>query len=260
MWNSRHLELTSSWKHQNEIMESHIEGIAVVGGVLQILEAGCGQRWLLNLDGVQYVLTGVDLDKAALEIRKNVVKDLHEAIEGDLISVRLQENHYDVIYCSYVLEHIQGAEQVLSKFVNWIKPNGIIILLIPDSNSVQGFISRVTPHWFHVFHYRFILGNQNAGKAGYAPYPVHYDRVISRNGIRDFCSRNNLTVLAEYGDGFNKPGKDIVRLLIHSFKQVVGALSFGLLSGKHNNLLYILQKPQLPNPAPQRNGNLSQGN
>ena len=236
------LELTSSWSHENKIIENHIREKAVAGEILQILEAGCGQKWSLNLDGIQYILTGVDLDKAALEIRKSTLKDLQETIEGDLRSVTLKENHYDVIYCSYVLEHIEGAEQVLNNFIKWLKPGGTIVLLIPDPDSVQGFITRVTPHWFHIFYYRSVLGNPNAGKDGYAPYPVHYDPVVSRKGIHQFCRRNNLTVLAEYGDGYIRPGKGGVRLLIHTLKQVISALSFGLLSYRHTNLLYILQK------------------
>lgn len=31
-------------------------------GALNILEAGCGRRWRLNLQGINYSLTGIDLD------------------------------------------------------------------------------------------------------------------------------------------------------------------------------------------------------
>ena len=243
MFKYRELDLTSSLMEQNEIIENYIKKMVSPEGGLQILEAGCGQYWALDLGDVNYVLTGVDLDKHALNIRKNVRNDLHETIEADLRSVRLQDSYYDVIYNSFVLEHIKGAEQVLNNFKKWIKPEGILVLLIPDRSSVQGFITRFTPHWFHVFYYR-LLGLRNAGKPGYAPYPVQYDSVVSREGIRDFCIRNKLILLKEYGEGFNEPGKGIVKLLIKIFKRVVSALSFGMLSYKHTNLLYIIQKPR----------------
>lgn len=242
MYNGKGLVVINDWKNLKEKIENHIKGEGSSGQTIQILEAGCGQRWGPNLAEVSYYLTGVDLDKAALEIRKNIVNDLDEIIEGDLRSVRLQQNCYDVIYNSYVLEHIKGAEEVLKNFILWLKPGGIIVLNIPDPNSVWGFITRLTPHWFHVLFYRNVLGISTAGMVGYGPYPVYYDPVVSRKGISDFCSRNNLSILAEYGDGYSRPGKGIVRLLIHIFKKVVSFLSLGHLSSKHTNLTYVLQK------------------
>ena len=83
---------------------------------------------------------------------------------------------------------------------------------------------------------------ENAGQPGFPPYPVHYTPVITRYGMRAFCDRNNVTVLAEYGDGFIRQGKGIMKVLIHCFKMLVDALSFGRISSKHTNLMYILQK------------------
>ncbi|MGH9955766.1 MAG: methyltransferase domain-containing protein, partial [Pyrinomonadaceae bacterium] len=79
-----------------------------------------------------------------------------------------------VIYNSFVLEHIEDASQVLQNSTRWLKPGGIVVLKIPDPDSVCGFITRVTPHWFHVFYYRYLLGARNAGKPGYAPYTIDY--------------------------------------------------------------------------------------
>lgn len=241
----KHLDLSTSWKQKTELMEKHIKQKAVTGEPLHILEAGCGHSWGINLEGIQYVLTGVDVDKAALEIRKNVLKDLHKIIEGDLRYVDFGESQFDVIYSSFVLEHIEGAEAVLNSFLKWLKPNGVIIINIPDPNSVQGFITRVTPHWFHVFVYCRIFGDKNAGRAGYGPYRTYYDPVVSRRGIHNFCRENNLSIKAEYGEPeYWKPDQGIF-LAIHLFKRIVNILSFGLLSYRHTNLLYILQKEQI---------------
>src|SRR5690606_33965359 len=131
-----------------------------------ILEAGCGNSWQLKLPGVKYVLTGVDLNEDALRIRKCERKDLDGVIHGDLRTVALDADQYDVIYNSFVLEHVQQAEHVLSNFCRWLKPGGILILRIPDPKSVYGFLSRLTPFWFHVFYKRFIAGIKTAGKPG----------------------------------------------------------------------------------------------
>jgi ubiquinone/menaquinone biosynthesis C-methylase UbiE len=243
------MDLIESREKEREIIEDHIKSQSTKGKPLQILEAGCGRRWQLRLDGIDYVLTGVDLDATALKMRKDDIGDLHEAVEGDLRSVQLPEHQYDVIYSSYVLEHIKGAEQVLNNFNRWVKPGGLVIIRIPDPHSVHGFITRMTPHWFHVLYYRIFLGFPNAGKPGYEPYPVDYDPVVSRRGIKDFCKKHGFTVMAEYGDGYMRPGKGIARLLIHSVKVVGSILSLGALSWRHSNLLYILRKQSAAQPV-----------
>lgn len=241
MPNSESLAQTTSWDHQGGIIRDAIRKKSVVGRALQILEAGCGQRWTVNLEGIDYSLTGIDLDKAALDMRQNVMRDLHHAVVGDLRTAELPAHHYDVIYSAYVLEHVSGAEMVMNNFARWIKPGGVIIFLIPDPASVHGFMTRFTPHWFHIIYHR-LIGHRNAGKPGFEPYPVYYDAIVSRQGVHDFCSRNKFSMLAEYGDGHFKPGTGLVRTLLHAFKLLTSALSFGRLSAKHTNLLYVLEK------------------
>ncbi|MDH3512220.1 MAG: class I SAM-dependent methyltransferase, partial [Gammaproteobacteria bacterium] len=89
------------------------------GRPIRILEAGCGSRWLLDLTGVESTLTGVDIYERDLEIRKNKIKDLDEAIVGDLRNVELDADAFDVIYNSFVLEHVDGARLVLDNFRRW---------------------------------------------------------------------------------------------------------------------------------------------
>jgi SAM-dependent methyltransferase len=208
---------------------------------LQILEAGCGQSWELRLEGVHYFLTGVDLDQAALEIRKNILNDLDEIIQGDLRSVDLGDRKYDVIYNSYVLEHIQDAGAVLRRFLGWLKPNGLIIIRIPDPQSVQGFVTRISPHWLHVFYYRHILGKAAAGTPGHAPYQTFYDPVVSRSGIHEFCRANGLTIRAEVGNAYWRPGRGVLKPAIVLFKRLVSYLSLGALTWEYVDLLYVLE-------------------
>src|SRR5688572_850169 len=162
------LRLLESHDFEKQMLERYIRENAAKNGSLNILEAGCGQTWALNLQGVNYHLTGVDVDRAALEIRKHKTKDLDEIVEGDLCTVDLRENQYDVIYNSYVLEHIDGAETVMKNFLRWLKPGGIMILRFPDRQTAYGFMTRFSPFWFHVFFKKVLMGDPNAGKPGFA--------------------------------------------------------------------------------------------
>lgn len=242
MWDHWKLEHTRSNQHESEIMEAYVRQQAVSGHPLQILEAGCGRRWGLRLDGIQYELTGVDMDKDALAIRKNKLNDLHHTIEGDLRDVQLPDDGFDVIFNSFVLEHVDGAETVLNNFVRWLKPGGIMIIMIPDPKSVHGFMTRVTPHWFHVLYYKLVLGDKNAGQPGYAPYPVHYDPVVSLRGMQAFCRKNQLTMQAAYAAGTDRPGRGGIKAAVYFFKLIMCALSVGTLASNHSGLLFVIKK------------------
>ncbi len=211
---------------------------------IDILEAGCGQRWLLQqeLGGKKFRLTGVDLDKDALEIRKNVRKDLDEAIHGDLRSIAFGDRKFDVIYSAFVLEHISGAHDVLSRMTSWLKPNGIIVIEIPDPDSVKGLITRLSPHWFHVFYYRYILGIKTAGHAGHGPYRTYFDPVNSRHGMYAFGEENKLKVEAEYAFATDGPKKKPMRVVIGIATKLINVLSFGKFSDRHADLLYVLRR------------------
>lgn len=209
---------------------------------ISILEAGCGQRWLLRLDGKSFILTGIDLDKDALEIRKNVRKDLDEAIHGDLRTIVFDEKKFDVVYSAFVLEHVSGAEDVLSRMIGWLKPEGIIIIEIPDPGSVKGLITRLSPHWFHVFYYRYVLGIKTAGHLGHGPYRTYFDPVISRKGIYEFSRKNRLRVEAEYAFATDGPKRRAMRSLIALVTRAVGILTLGIFSDQHADLLYVLRR------------------
>jgi SAM-dependent methyltransferase len=212
-------------------------------GTLKILEAGCGRRWPLNLDGVEYRLTGIDLDSEALKARVHEVGDLHDAIVGDLCAPGIiPADTYDVIYSSFVLEHIRDAEVALENMVLGLKRGGILLLRIPDRCSVYGWTARTTPFSVHVAYYRFILRRQGAGTPGFAPYPTYHAPVVSRHGIRAFCERHGCEILHEHGHTYYLRRKDLATLATRVYAQVVSCLSLGSLSWRHNNLTYVIRK------------------
>lgn len=235
------LPIFDSYAQEKKIFVQYINGRGSNNKTIKILEAGCGRRWTIDLNGIDYHLTGIDLDGKALHHRVTEVKDLHEGIEGDLRKINLPEESFDVIYNSFVLEHIDGAEDVLRKFVQWLKPGGILIIRIPDKQSAFGFLTRLTPFWFHVFVRRYFFGNPNAGKPGFDPYPTYYDRVVSRKGMAEFCQKNPLVIREEWGHPYPSQW-DRFKPLLKIVARTVYLLSFGTLSYRHNNLTYVLEK------------------
>jgi SAM-dependent methyltransferase len=207
---------------------------------LQILEAGCGRKWPLDLDGVSYSLTGVDADSRALELRETQRKDLNTVVVGDLRDPGLvPAGRFDVIYCSYVLEHVDGAETVLCNFLRWLRPGGLILLRTPDRGSAYGFAAWMSPFWLHVAYKKYVEKHKNAGRPGFDPYPTFYDQVVSRRGMRRFCRAQGCAIRAEFGQGY------YVRTnrLITAAAFMMGLLSLGALAWRYNNLVYVIEKP-----------------
>ncbi len=223
-------------------IERTITSHVVPGRRLEILEAGCGRQWAMNLEPVPYVLTGVDLSEAALDFRKNEVKDLDVAIHGDLADVELKPESYDVTYCAYVLEHVHGVARVLDNFDRWTSPGGLIVLRLPDRDSVVGALARLTPHRSHVWYYRYLLRRPLAGTQGRAPFQTVYEKAISRGELRRFFAARGYAIVGEVlCRPF--PGQD-GRLwnAVRGLLRAVGVASSGRLSGGHNNFTIIVRK------------------
>ena len=235
----------NSLAEETEILVEHIRQKASPHRTLNILEAGCGNSWDLDLTGVPYVLTGVDVDADGLSLRMTERRDLDEAVAGDLRTVTLEENKYDVIYNSFVLEHIEDARRVLDNFLRWVKPGGLIMLRLPDRYSVYGFLTRITPFWVHVLYKRCSVGDKNAGRPGFGPFPTVHDEIVSRAGIRDWCAAQGLTIKAEYGSNDFLNAIGIFALPARALLRVMDLLSLGRLTADHTNLTYVIEKPEL---------------
>lgn len=230
---------------RNERLEILERGIrrAVRSAPLRILEAGCGTTWPLHLDGVEYALTGIDLDANALATRQRTARPEDRLLRGDLRERQLfGAGQFDVIYNSFVLEHVDGAERVLDNFLYWLGPEGVLVLRIPDRDSVYGFITRVTPLWFHVLYKKYVRGMANAGKPGYDPFPTYYDDVVSRRGMHRYCRERGCTVREEAGSANYLPRRGLAALCVPIVVRLVALASLGKLTWRHNNLTFVIQK------------------
>ena len=124
----------------------------------------------------------------------------------------------------------------------WLKPHGIIVLKIPARDSVYGFVTRVTPFWFHVFYKRYLRGLPNAGKPGYGPCPTVHEPIIAHGNLRRFAQAHALHVNEVCGYG-------TLPRLQQLFTQACSVLSLGHLAGDHYNLLFIAERRDNTNAA-----------
>jgi SAM-dependent methyltransferase len=236
------MRLVSNYAAELTLLENHIRAQGGSSSPIQILEAGCGREWCFRLDGLSYELTGLDLDAAALEARRSIQGDLTRSFVGDVRDADLPQSHFDVIYNAFVLEHVEGAELALANFVRWLKPGGILIIRVPDRNGVQGFLARITPHWFHVLYYRWAWKMKDAGKPGFAPYRTVYDPIVSQKGLERFCAKHALTIIDALGVGTYRRGHGIARSITPVVAKVISALTFGQIHDRFVDLTIVARK------------------
>jgi hypothetical protein len=67
-------------------------------GESRILDAGCGRRWSLDLSGVAFRITGIDVNADAMRMRLTETGDLDAAIVGDLRLTSLPAGSYEVVF------------------------------------------------------------------------------------------------------------------------------------------------------------------
>jgi SAM-dependent methyltransferase len=134
---------------------------------LRALEAGAGKRTRLRLPDDAYVV-GVDTDAAA--IARNT--RLTERVIADLAEYAPPPASFDLVTCWYVLEHARDPAALLDRLASWTAPGGLLVLAVPHLRSPKALVTKLTPHWFHVWFRRRVLGFPNAGRPGFGPYPT----------------------------------------------------------------------------------------
>jgi 2-polyprenyl-3-methyl-5-hydroxy-6-metoxy-1,4-benzoquinol methylase len=103
----------------------------------KILELGFGEgnftEELVKRNYNPTILDGSEilLEKAKLKF-KNLVKTEHALFE----EFNPQTN-YDAILATHVLEHVDDPVLLLERMRNWLSPNGIIIIIVPNCESIH---------------------------------------------------------------------------------------------------------------------------
>ena len=87
----------------------------------KLLNVGCGGRFHASW-------TNIDLESAAAEVRK------HDITQG----LPFADNHFDAIYHSHVLEHLDPAdgEKLLDECFRVLKPTGVLRIVVPNLEQI----------------------------------------------------------------------------------------------------------------------------
>jgi SAM-dependent methyltransferase len=161
-------------------------------GRLAIYEAGGGSTSFLPLDVLRRSrVTVVDID--ADQIRNNDYAQ--EAILGDIQTYRFAPGSFDLVICYNVIEHLPDAEAALVRFCESLKQGGMVLVGAPNPKSLSGVVTKYSPHWFHVWFYRYVRGDKKAGLPGEAPFPTFFHPLVTLLNLEAFANAHGLEVI-----------------------------------------------------------------
>jgi len=222
---------------------------AVVGNLiakkrnLSVLEAGCGSFSYFPLPETAHV-AGIDISEKQLA-RNSFVQ---EKICGDLQTYPLPADRYDTVVCWDVLEHLPEPEKALGNMIRATSEDGALVVAIPNLLSTKGLIAKLTPHWFHIFVYRVLLGRKDAGKDDKGPFPTFLRTSILPGRLLKTAKAYGLNV--EFFRLYESPMQSGLRgrkrwvdLCLRSVAAVGKALSFGKVDLNCSDCLLVLRKP-----------------
>jgi SAM-dependent methyltransferase len=218
-----------------------------LGRPLMVLRAG-GQTPIRELGlerlrdgGYQVIVTSVDQDTALI---REVLADpatrpgQGPMMLGDLRSVSLPPRSFDVVYCAFLLERIPNAALVLDRFVAALRPGGLLLLRIRDRDCATALLDRAAPEALR----RALWARLHPGEPG--PFPAVYDPLTSARGIDAYVAAHGLVVTARETARTVPEAPARLAAVIRAARACVGWLSRNRRTDAHDELLYVIRKPE----------------
>ena len=212
-------------------------------GQIMILEAGCTTAdddlgvGELRETGADIVVSLIDDDQPVTSAALGMDGSLADCVQGDLRRVPLPPRSQDIVLCSLLLQRIHNAELVLDRLVAAIRPGGLLLLHFGDRDSAAGFLDRVLPSAAR----RAVWRQRRPDQPG--PYPAVYERLSSARGIQAYALMRELVIAERRALGglagtlTGPPG-------FLAAQKLIAWLSRGRLTAAHEELLYVLRKPE----------------
>lgn len=121
-----------------------------------LLDLGCSSgSFLESLKSDPWKLFGIEMSAEgarAAEKRSNA-----QVFVGDILDAPFPSESFDAITCFDVLEHVYEPRQVMARVGEWLKPEGIFYVLVPNVDSAEARVFGSYWHGLelprHLFHY-----------------------------------------------------------------------------------------------------------
>jgi SAM-dependent methyltransferase len=212
------------------------------GQPLALLQAGCTTAGRepdvarLRATGCQVAVSLVDDDSLTTRAAVRAHPELMSCTLGDLRTTPLPARTFDIVHCALLLERISNAELVLDRFVEALKPGGLLLLSTGDRDSAGGFIDRRLPRSVRATMWR----RQRPGEPG--PYPAVFEHLASGRGVQSYALHRGLVIGPRQAVNQLAARRRPRGLLLAT--RLVARLSAGRLTSAHDELRYVIRKPE----------------
>ncbi len=99
-----------------------------------LLDLGCSSGGFLScLNDGAWQLAGVEASPEAAQRARQITGGA--IVTGDIATVELPSDAFDVITCSDVLEHLQDPRAIFQNVARWLRPGGIFYVFVPNIGS-----------------------------------------------------------------------------------------------------------------------------
>ena len=140
-----------SEKRVREYIISHLPGKSK-----KILDVGCGKAWVAELCCPKNIEV-VSMDIALTNVVKALEKypfDNHSAVVADVFTLPFNENSFDCIIASEIIEHVVYPDIFIKNLMRILKPGGVIIVTTPYKEKLQYSLcihcNKSTPQHAHI--------------------------------------------------------------------------------------------------------------
>jgi SAM-dependent methyltransferase len=204
-----------------------LAGAATAGDALDVQQ--------LRDEGCELTVSLIDNDDDVVRAAVSMAADGFAGTLGDLRTVPLPPRSFDIAVCS-LLDRIRHAELVLDRFVDALKPGGLLLLQIRDRDCAAGFLDRKLPALLRALMWR----SMRPGQPG--PYPAVYEQLVSGRGIQSYVLRRGLVIAQRQALNTLAARRRSVGLLLA--RRLVALLSRSALTWSHDELRFVIRKPE----------------
>lgn len=174
--------LRPGYRYSGRVYESLVA--RYITPLARVLDAGCGRVSVMDLfkNEVRQV---VGLDNCLASLRHNT--QLGQLVLGDLARLPFEEGVFDLIVCTWVVEHLEEPDLAFAEMACVLRQGGHLVILTPNAWNWVVLASRLLPASWRRFLVRRIYGRgeENTFPVAYkANSPPALDRKLRRAGLR----------------------------------------------------------------------------